>query len=29
MGGRMGGEKEMEGGGEVFKRRSRTAQEKL
>lgn len=28
-GGRVGGERETEGGGEVFKRRSRTAQEKL
>lgn len=28
-GGRVGGERETEGGGEVFKRRSRTAQAKL
>lgn len=28
-GGRVGGEREKEGGGEVFKRRSRTAQAKL
>lgn len=27
--GRVGGERETEGGGEVFKRRSRTAQAKL
>lgn len=28
-GGRVGGERETEGGGEVFKRQSRTAQAKL